>query len=106
MQNIDCSAGVLQELMQMLPQFIGDSGLSEFVLDELKKDIVIDVSALRDILRETDELRKLSIRNVNEMQAESFGELINMIFDLIRSSPPRLMELDFGGIGGSAEQGS
>ena len=39
--------------MQMLPQFIGDIGLFEFVLDGLKKDIVIDVGALRDILKET-----------------------------------------------------
>ena len=90
----------------MLPQFIGDSGLSEFVLDELKKDIVIDVSALRDILQKTDELRKLSIRNVNEIHPESLGELINMIIGLILSSPPRLTELDFGELGGSAEQGS
>ena len=90
----------------MLPQFIGDSGLSEFVLDGLKKDIVIDVGALRDILQETNELRKLSIRNANEIHPESLGELINMISDLIWSHPSKLTDLDFGGIGGSAEQGS
>ena len=90
----------------MLPQFIGDSGLTEFVLDGLKKDIVIDVGALRNILEETNELRKLSIRNANEMHPESLGELINMIIDLILSSPPKLTELDLSRIGGSAEQGS
>ena len=75
-------------------------------MDELKKDIVIDVSALRDILQKTNELRKLSIKNANEMHPESLEELINMIIDLILSSPPRLTELDFCGVGGSSEQGS
>ena len=75
-------------------------------MDGLKKDIVIDVGALRDILKETNELRKLSIRNANEMHPESLGELINMIIDLILSSPPKLTELDLCRVGGSAEQGS
>ena len=49
-QNIDCSAGVLQEFMHMLPRFIGDNGLSEFVLDGLKENMKIDMRAMRDIL--------------------------------------------------------
>ena len=64
------------------------------------------MGALRDILKETKELRKLSIKNANEMHAESLGELINMIIDLILSSLPKLTELDLCRIGGSAEQGS
>ena len=36
--------------MHMLAQFIGDNGLDEFVLDGLKKDIVIDMGAMRHIL--------------------------------------------------------
>ena len=40
------------------------------------------------------------------MHPESLGELISMLGDLIQCQPPRLTELDFGGIGGSAEQGS
>ena len=63
------------------------------------------MGALRDILHKTNELRKLSIKNVNNMHPESLRELINMIIDLILSSPPRLTELDLCGIGGSAEQG-
>ena len=34
----------------MLAQFIGDNGLAEFFLDGLKKDIVIDVDAMKHIL--------------------------------------------------------
>ena len=89
----------------MLSQFIGDHGLSEFVIDGLKKDIVIDVGAMRDILEETHELRKLSLRKIKGIHPESLEELITLIGDLIQSEPPRLTELDFGGIGGSAEQG-
>ena len=90
----------------MLPRFISDDGLSEFVLDGLKKDIVIDLDAMRRILEETQVLRKLSIRNANEIKSESHGELITMIADLIHFQPPRLTEIDFDGIGGSAEQGN
>ena len=89
----------------MLSQFIGDHGLSEFVIDGLKKDIVIDEGAMRDILNETHELSKLSLRYTNDIHPESLEELINLIRDLIHSEPPRLTELDFGGIGRSAEQG-
>ena len=59
MKNINCSTGVLQELMQLLPRFISDNGLSEFVQDRLKKDAVIGMGAMRRILEETHELRKL-----------------------------------------------
>ena len=90
----------------MLFQYIGDHGLAEFVIDGLKKGIHVDVGAMRDILEKTSELRKLSLRNANEIKSESLGDLITMIRDLIQSQPPRLTELDFGGIGGSAEQGS
>ena len=83
MVNVECSAEVLQELMQMLRLFISDHGLSEFVLDGLKKNTVIDLGAMRGILEETNELRRLSIRNLHEVNPESLGELITMIGDLI-----------------------
>ena len=105
MQNIECTTGVLQELMYMLSRFISARGLFEFVLDGLMKDISIDVDAIRGILQENNELRKLSIRNANEIKSESHEELIIMIGDLIRSYPSKLTELDFGGLGGSVEQG-
>ena len=89
----------------MLSQYIGDHGLAEFVIDGLKRGIHVDVGAMRDILEETHELRKLSLRNANEIKSESLGDLITMIRDLIQSQPPRLAEIDFGGIGGSTEQG-
>ena len=85
MKDIDCSTGVLQEFMHMLPRFIRQNGLSEFVLDGLKKDIVIDLNAMRRMLQDTHELRRLSIRNANEVQPESRGELITIIGDLILS---------------------
>ena len=106
MVNVDCSTEVLQELMHMLRRFISDHGLSEFVLYGLKKDVVIDLGAMRGILEETYELRRLSIKNMFKVHPESLGELITMIGDLIQFHPPRLTELDFGWIGGSAEQGS
>ena len=87
----------------MLSRFISARGLFEFVLDGLMKDTVIDVGAMRGMLQETSELRKLSVRNVNEIKSESHDELITMIRDLIQSQPPRLEELDFRGLGGSAE---
>ena len=90
----------------MLSQFISASGLFEFVLDGLKKDTVIDMGAMRGMLEETNELRKLSVRNTNEIKSESHDELITMIGDLIQSQPPRLIEIDFYGLGGSAEQGN
>ena len=64
------------------------------------------MGALRYILKETNELRKLSIRNADEVHPESLGELINMIIDLILSSPTKLTQLDLCRIGGSTEQGS
>ena len=105
MMNIECSTGVLQELMYLLPRFISDSGLAEFVLDGLSKDAVIDMGAMAHILEEPHELRKLGIRNINEINAESHGELITTIRDLIQSEPTKLEELDFCAIGGSTEQG-
>ena len=90
----------------MLSRFISAKGLFEFVLDGLMEDTVIDVGAIRGILQETNELRKLSVRNVNKVKSESHEELTTMIGDLIRSYPSRLTEIDFGGIGGSAEQGN
>ena len=93
----------------MLPQFIGANGLSEFEFDFSgfsNYKAKIDMSAMRDILAETCELRKLSISNAAKIHSESLGELINMISDLIRCQPQRLTELDFANIGGSAEQGS
>ena len=89
----------------MLSQYIGDHGISEFVIDGLKEGMHVDVGAMRDILEETGKLRKLSLRNVSGIKSQSFGELTTMIGDLIQSHPPRLTDLDFGGIGGSAEQG-
>ena len=83
----------------MLSQYIGDKGLFEFVFNGLKKGTHIDVGAMRDILKGTHELRKLSLRYVKGKG------LITMIGDLIRSQPPRLTELDFSGLGGSSKQG-
>ena len=88
----------------MFFQFINHNGLSEFVIDGLKNGIHVDVGAMRDIFEETHELRKISIRNAKEIHSESLAELLTMIGDLIQSQPPRLTELNFGGIGGSAEQ--
>ena len=89
----------------MLSQIISARGLSELVLDGLMKDTVIDMGALRGILEETNELRRLSVRNANKIKSESHDELITMIGDLIQFQPPILTELDFGGLGGSAAQG-
>ena len=61
---------------------------------------------MRYLLEETQELRKLGIRNMKEINAESLEELISMISDLIQSQPPNLTELDFCGIGGSHRQGN
>ena len=67
----------------MLSRFISASGLFEFVLDGLMNDTVIDVGAMRGILEETNELRKLGVRNAKEIKSESHNELIAMIGDLI-----------------------
>ena len=91
--------------MHLIPQFISDNGLSEFVFDGLEKDIVIDFGAMRNILEKTHELRKLSIRNANEVNHESLRELIVMIGDLILFQTPKLTEIEFSGFGGSFEQG-
>ena len=79
--------------------------MAEFVLDgyRLKKDAVIDMGAMRRILEETHELRRLGIRNIRRINSKSHGELITMIRDLLKSEPPKIEELDFFGIGGSAE---
>ena len=71
--------------MRMLSQFTGDNGLCEFVIDGLKYGMRIDVGAMRDILNETHELRKLSIRNARRIHPESLYELTTMIRDLIQS---------------------
>ena len=65
MKNIKCTAGVLTELMYLLYRFIRDSGLSEFILDGLEKDFVIDLDAMRQVLEKTNEMTKLGIRNIN-----------------------------------------
>ena len=69
--------------MYLLSRFIRDSGLSEFILDGLQKDVVIDLDAMRQVLEETNEMTKLAIRNTNEVHPESLEELIAMIADLI-----------------------
>ena len=51
--------------MYVLSRFISSEGLSEFVLDGLKGDVVMDLGAMRLILAASSELRKLSIRNTN-----------------------------------------
>ena len=61
---------------------------------------------MRHILEEKQEHRKLSIRNANEIKSESLDKLVTIIGGVIQSQPPRLTELDFGRIGGSAEQGN
>ena len=61
------------------------------------------MGAIRRILEETHELRRLGIRNINEINADSHRELITMIRDLIQSEPQKLEELDFCEIGGSTE---
>ena len=90
----------------MLSRFISSEGLSEFVLDGLEDDVVVDLGAMRLILAALSELRKLSIRNTNQIDAKPLGELVTLISDLIKSEPPKLEELDFSGLGGSAEQGN
>ena len=69
----------------MFSRFTSAKGLAEFVLDGLKKDIVIDVGAMRGILEETNELIKFSVRRANKIKSESHNELITMIGDLIQS---------------------
>ena len=91
--------------MFLLPRFIQDDGLTEFVLDGLKEGLVLDLSEMRHLFEDNSELIKLSIKNTNKIDPESLGQLITMICDLIRSKPPQLTDLDFEGIGGSAEQG-
>ena len=49
--------------MYLIPRFIATHGLSEFVLDEINEDIVIDLGALGHLLERTNELRRLCIRN-------------------------------------------
>ena len=71
--------------MYLLPRFIGQSGLSEFVLDEISDDIVIDLGAFGHLLSRTHELRNLSIRNTKYIDAESLGKLITFLSDLIKS---------------------
>ena len=65
----------------------------------------IDPCALRHILGQTNELKKLSIRNTESIESESIGDLIKIVSDLIMSKPPRLRELNLTSIEGSAEQG-
>ena len=91
--------------MYLIPQFIQEDGLSEFVLDGLKEGLVLDLGEMRHLFEDNRELRKLGIRNTNKIDPESLAQLITMISDLIRSQPPQLTELDLEGIGGSAEQG-
>ena len=67
----------------MIPRFISDYGLSEFVLNGLEKDILIDMGAMRHILEETHELKKLRISNVDKANPESSSKLIAMVLDLI-----------------------
>ena len=69
--------------MHLLPRFISDRGLSEFILDGLEKDVMIDIGAMRHILEETHELKKLRISNVDKANPESSSKLIAMVLDLI-----------------------
>ena len=84
---------------------MNSNGLSELVVDGVKAGMEIESGALRHILEQTNELTKLSIRNTESIDAESIDNLINIVSELIHSVPPRLRELDFVSIGGSAEQG-
>ena len=72
----------------MLPRFIQDDGLSEFVLDGLKEGLVLDLGEMRHLFEDKSELTKLSIRNTSEIDPESLGQLITLLCDLIRSRPP------------------
>ena len=60
----------------MLSRFISSEGLSEFVLDGLEDDVVMDLGAMRLILEASSELRKLSLRNTIWIQSESHSELL------------------------------
>ena len=46
--------------MYLLPQFIQDDGLSEFVLDGLKEGLVLDLGEMRHLFEDNTELTKLS----------------------------------------------
>ena len=74
--------------MYLLPRFIQEDGLSEFVLDGLKEGLVLDLSEMRHLFEDNSELTKLSIRNTSKIDPESLGQLITMVCDLIRSRPP------------------
>ena len=74
--------------MYLLPRFIQEDGLSEFVLDGLKKGLVLDLGEMRHLFEDKSELTKLSIRNTSEIDPESLGQLITLLCDLIRSRPP------------------
>ena len=91
--------------MYLLPRFIHEDGLSEFVLDGLKEGLVLDLSEMRHLFEDNSELTKLSVKNTSKIDPESLGHLITMICDLIRSKPAQLTDLNFENIGGSAEQG-
>ena len=82
-QEINCSTGVLQELLWLFSRFISRCSLSEFILDGLARNVVIDLDAMRQVLEETNKMTKLGIRNANKVHPESLEELIAMIVDLI-----------------------
>ena len=74
--------------MYLLPQFIQEGGLSEFVLDGLKEGLVLDLGEMRHLFEDKSELTKLSIRSTSKIDPESLGQLITLLCDLIRSRPP------------------
>ena len=74
--------------MYLIPQFIQEDGLSEFVLDGLKESLVLDLGEMRHLFEDNSELTKLSIKNTSKIDPESLRQLITMVCDLIRSRPP------------------
>ena len=90
--------------MYLIPRFLRNYGLTVFILDGIKAGIVIDAGAVRHILSQTNDLRQLSVRHTAKVESSSLGKLVAVLRDLISSKPPRLTDLDFCGVGGSAEE--
>ena len=91
--------------MYFLPKWIQTDGLEMFVLDGLSPQMIIDTTALGEILQKKQELKKLVFKSLGGIESDSLANLIDLVDCIIRARPLRLKEIDLGGIGGSKEQG-
>ena len=91
--------------MYFLPKWIQTDGLEIFVLEGLSPEMIVDTTALGQILQKKQELKKLVFRSLDGIESDSLAKLIDLVENIIRAGPLRLKEIDLGGIGGSKEQG-